>query len=198
VRVDLPVIDQGDAPLCPAAVVVTMASYLAAWDRFELVPEELWPFEPARIDEAPPEECYRAALRSSILPRRLDAVSGSRADLVGAMRRHLAAGLPLCAGYPAHPGQFTALSTGVLPLLEPGTPTFGTHVVTALGYSDDLRPQTSEPGNRGAFRVRNSWGEQRGRSGYGWRPDDFVAANLVSSVWAVCRPEWVVRADDRS
>jgi C1A family cysteine protease len=54
--------------------------------------------------------------------------------------------------------------------------------------------QNSDPGSiptRGAIRLINSWGTDRGENGYGWLPYEYVLRGLVVDWWTSIKQEWL-------
>lgn len=69
----------------------------------------------------------------------------------------------------------------------PGETVKGGHAVVAIGY-DDGRKIGKE---KGALKIRNSWGPGWGEGGYGWLPYRFIEAGLAVDFWSLFRQEYV-------
>lgn len=63
---------------------------------------------------------------------------------------------------------------------------FGGHALTLVGYNDSLRASN---GDRGAFRLINSWGTRWGEKGYGW---------ISYRMWQRLNPQTYVAYDKKS
>ena len=63
----------------------------------------------------------------------------------------------------------------------------GGHAVVAVGY-DDNRKIGNE---KGALKIRNSWGTAWGEGGYGWLPYTYIEAGLADDFWSLLRAEYV-------
>ncbi len=63
----------------------------------------------------------------------------------------------------------------------------GDQAVVAVGY-DDNRKVGKE---KGALKIRNSWGTALGEGGYGWLPYAYVEAGLADDFWSLFRAEYV-------
>lgn len=83
-------------------------------------------------------------------------------DNVEAVKAELAGGRPIIFGITIDDA-FYKLGTQVYD--QTGGRTYGGHAMTLVGYDDS---KTSPKGDRGAFKLINSWGTQWGDKGYGW------------------------------
>ncbi len=150
----------------------------AAWQRFGLVSEEDWPLLPDRIDVEPDARCLAIAAGSARpVLERLDAqVTGT--VLLDAIQERLSANRCVTVEYPLHPSQFLSADATTIPVLPPMARAVGAHVVLAVGY-DNARFAGGGGASSGALLVRNSWGLERGRNGYGWLPYEFVTGGFT-------------------
>ncbi|MBK8644498.1 MAG: hypothetical protein IPN15_20485 [Saprospiraceae bacterium] len=64
--------------------------------------------------------------------------------------------------------------------------------MVALGF-DDHKSIVNDNGikTKGAFHVRNCWGESRGESGYGWLPYEYVIQGMTKDWWSIIKHEWI-------
>ena len=63
----------------------------------------------------------------------------------------------------------------------------GGHAIVAVGYDDD-RQIGSE---KGALKIRNSWGTGWGESGYGWLPYAYVEQGLADDFWSLFKLDYI-------
>jgi len=63
----------------------------------------------------------------------------------------------------------------------------GGHAVVAIGY-DDGKTIGKE---KGALRIRNSWGMVWGEAGYGWLPYAYVENGLAMEFWSLVEAGFV-------
>lgn len=72
----------------------------------------------------------------------------------------------------------------------------GGHAVVAIGFDDfkEIRCVDRIGKSKGAFLIRNSWGTDWGKEGYGWIPYDYVLQGLTRDWWSLLNGEWF--ADD--
>ena len=63
----------------------------------------------------------------------------------------------------------------------------GGHAVVAIGYDDNRKIGK----DKGAIKIRNSWGTQWGQNGYGWLPYSYIEAGLAEDFWSLFKNEYV-------
>lgn len=152
---------------------------------FGVPPEEYWPYKISDFDNEPTAFCYSYAQSlQTIKYFRLDTPDLDVNALLTRVKNFLAAGYPSMFGFTVYNfgnehGEF------IFP--EPGDGVKGGHAVVAVGY-DDTRKIGKE---KGALKIRNSWGTGWGEKGYGWLPYKYVLAGLAVDFWSVFGQEYL-------
>jgi C1A family cysteine protease len=194
----------GNAPECSCLFLYRMTRVLLGWRgdagaplratlktlaRFGLPPRRYCPDDPTRFDGEPAAFLYSYAREyQALLYVRLGAGPAGPAEALTELKGFLAAGLPVVFGFTV----FSSLEA------DPDVPfptcfdaPVGGQAVLAVGY-DDARRVRSE---RGALRVRSSWGPGWGEDGCGWLPYRYVTDRLAADFWTVLRPDWLAGGD---
>ena len=158
---------------------------LRAMKAFGVTPEVYWPYVQEAYDEEPPASCYAYA-QSFQAPKyfRIDDTKLQPEHLLFRVKAVLACGLPCMFGFTLYNSsrEDQNLERCYIPLPCEKDGVVGGHVVVAVGYHDDKkipRKDSREP-SKGALLIRNSWGPEWGRDGYGWMPYDYVLQGLTS------------------
>jgi C1A family cysteine protease len=162
---------------------------------FGAPPEEYWPYRAADFDREPPAFCYAFAQNyQAISYYRLDAPAVSTAELLGRIKRNLAAGLPSMFGFTVYSSISQGEAAGKIPFPTKGEKILGGHAVAAVGYDDKMMVKNSAPHSKatiGAILIRNSWGAEWGDKGYGWLPYEYVREGLADDWWSLLKNEWI-------
>jgi C1A family cysteine protease len=153
--------------------------------RFGLPPEEYWPYQAERLEEAPSPFLFSfAAEYRPLLYVRLDRGPGRSAPTLACVKSFLAAGFPAAFGFTV----FDSLSREApIPFPTCYDAARGGQAAVALGYDDGVRVRSE----RGALRVRCSWGADWGEEGHGWLPYRYVEEQLAVDFWTLLRPDWL-------
>jgi len=152
---------------------------------FGVPPEEFYPYDVSKYDDEPSAFCYAFAQNyQSIKYYRLDKATVSSTQLLDRVKNFLAAGLPSMFGFTVY--NF-GNDKGEFEFPGPRDASQGGHAVVAVGY-DDNRKIGKE---KGALKIRNSWGTDWGEGGYGWLPYAYVEAGLADDFWSLFRAEYV-------
>lgn len=156
---------------------------------FGVPPEKVRPYDVAAFDEEPPAFCYAFAQNYKALRYyRLDPAGTAGGEVLEAVKRNLAAGLPSMFGftvYSSMPG--IGEGSGDIPYPEPGDSVQGGHAVVAVGFDDAHGIGDEE----GALRIRNSWGVAWGDGGYGWLPYRYVVDSVAVDFWSLVQADFV-------
>jgi C1A family cysteine protease len=156
---------------------------------FGVPAEQYWKYNIAAFDTEPPAFCYAFAQNyQSLKYYRLDPPDSSPSEVLGCIRKYLAAGLPSMFGFTVY-SSFPPVGagTGDIPLPQPGESVLGGHAVDAVGYDNAKKIGD----NKGALLIRNSWGTAWGEDGYGWLPYKYVEVGLAEDFWSLVRSEYV-------
>ena len=123
-------------------------------------PEPQWPYDPAKVNDAPAAPCYTAAVKYADLS--YQAVQQDLAHL----KACLAGGHPFVLAIHVYSGSETpeAAKACTFPVPKAGETLLGTHAILAVGYEDKASH----------FIVRNSWGAQWGQAGHFFLPYGYV------------------------
>jgi len=166
-----------------------LRSTMKAMALFGVPPEEVRPYDVAAFDDEPPAFCYAFAQNfKAIRYYRLDPAGTPGKDVLSAVKRNLAAGLPSMFGftvYSSMPG--IGEGTGDIPYPRPGEAVKGGHAVVAVGYDDAHTIGDEE----GALLIRNSWGVGWGERGYGWLPYRYVLEQGAVDFWSLVQADFV-------
>jgi len=188
-------------------VAVYIRQVMGALRLVGVPPERYWPYpdpgtlaRPAtadpRLDAEPTPFCYALARDyRSLVYYRLDGadLGRRRGALLGRVKRHLAAGLPVTLGFPLYPSIAGAAADGRVSLPAAGERPVGSHAVAVVGYDDALAigGDGGTPRTRGALLFQNSWSVDWGERGYGWLPYAYVDNGDAKDFWTLVRAEWV-------
>ena len=175
-------------------VGASLRETMRAMEKFGVPPVQYWPYLSDKMDEEPPQFCYSFAQNYQALKYfRLDYASISEETLLAQIKAVLAAGFPCAFGFTlyASADDEENVRKGWIPFPTGNDRHVGGHAVVAVGYSDFEIVGRKEEGNRlGAFLIRNSWGTNWGRGGYGWLPYDYVLKGLTADWWSLLKATW--------
>ena len=159
---------------------------------FGVPPEEYWMYKTAEFDEEPPAFCYAFAQNyQAISYVRLGPPGHTKKELFDRVRRYLAKGLPAMFGFTVYESIGAAKKTGLIPFPDPKEEVKGGHAVMAVGYDNTLVIKGNGTRTKGAFLIRNSWGEDWGDGGYGWLPYKYLMSGQAVDWWTLMKAEWV-------
>ena len=152
---------------------------------FGIPPEEYYPYDISKFDEEPSAFCYAFGQNyQSIKYYRLDKANSSPSQLLTRVKNFLAAGYPSMFGFTVY--NF-GNEKGEFAFPGPSDTVQGGHAVMAVGYDDNRKIGK----NKGAIKIRNSWGIDWGEGGYGWLPYAYVEAGLADDFWSLFKNEYV-------
>lgn len=156
---------------------------------FGVPPEQYWKYNIAAFDNEPPAFCYAFAQNYQALKYyRLDPPDTSPSEVLGCIKKYLAAGLPSMFGFTVYSSiPRIGAGTGDIPFPQAGENVLGGHAIDAVGY-DNAKKIGSD---KGALLIRNSWGTAWGENGYGWLPYKYVEVGLADDFWSLVRSEYV-------
>ena len=167
---------------------------MAALALFGLAPERYFPYDEEKFNEEPTPFMYSYAQNfQALLYYRLDADGVRGQLLLDKIKDHLRNGLPMMFGFTC----FTSLDqadNGKIPFPDTKEDVDGGHAVMAVGFDDGLKithPSNPNIVTTGALKIRNSWGEAWGESGYGWLPYEYVIKNIADDWWTITKAEWI-------
>ncbi|MEH2165615.1 MAG: C1 family peptidase [Nostoc sp.] len=171
---------------------------------FGILPEEYWPYEIENFDEEPSAFCYAYAQNYQALQYfRLDLPKLPKEQALVQIKAFLAAGFPAMFGFTTYSSIFNkkTVETGNILYPSVGEKILGGHAVVAVGYDDNKEiehPNYNSNNNsnencppKGAFLIRNCWGEDWGEDGYGWLPYEYVLQGLATDWWSLLKNEWI-------
>ena len=157
--------------------------------QFGIPDERFWAYDPQQLDEEPDSFAYAAA-RSfrSIRYVRLDAFRKPGKKILTRAMAFLAAGLPFVLGFPVA-DTLTREAEIYAPTARDSI--LGGQSAIAVGYDTNRRIRS----HKGAFLIRNSWGQEWGDAGYGWLPFVFVEERLATDLWTPLDRHWLTTGE---
>jgi C1A family cysteine protease len=172
-----------------------LRSTMGALALFGVPPEAYWPYRIEDYDVEPSAFCYSFGQNYQALQYyRLDSSGVTPNKLLSKIKSHLLSGLPMVFGFTVFNSIDQAEEDGMIPVPCPNDQVVGGHAVMAVGYNDDLEivnHNCTEVKSKGALIIRNSWGKDWGKQGYGYLPYDYVKNYLARDWWSLLKAEWV-------
>ncbi len=154
---------------------------------FGAPPEKFWEYEVERFDDEPFAFCYSFAQNYQALKYfRLDEQGKSEEEILQSVKETLTQQIPTLFGFTVYNSIRNAIG-GKITYPTNNESVLGGHAVVAVGFDDSMVIGSS----KGAFIIRNSWGEEWGDSGYGYLPYDYLLNGLALDWWALIKAEWV-------
>jgi C1A family cysteine protease len=139
--------------------------------------------------------CYAFAQNyQAIKYFRLDPPGYAADKVLTRIKTNVAAGLPVMFGFSVYDSIWNVDASGKIPFPSPREGRAGGHAIVVAGYDDKMEiknPGPDGPTTKGAFLIRNSWGEQWGDKGYGWLPYEYVLQGLADDWWTLVKSEWI-------
>jgi C1A family cysteine protease len=173
-----------------------LRSTMGALVLFGVPPEKYWPYtdKDPGFDNEPSAFCYSFAENyKGIKYFRHDPADLSKVEVLGSVRKSLAAGVPSMFGFTVYSSISQAKEDGGIPFPTMNDRVLGGHAVMAVGYDDkvEIKNSDGDSSTEGALLVRNSWGEGWGDKGYGWLPYEYVLKELSVDFWSMLKQDWV-------
>ena len=152
---------------------------------FGAPPEEYWPYDVSQYDVEPGPFCFAFGQSyQAIKYYRLDPPGTPRAKLLRRVKAWLAAGYPSMFGFTVY--NF-GNAKGEIAFPGPSDRPVGGHAVVAIGYADARKIGK----DKGALKIRASWGTGWGEKGYGWLPYKYVEAGLAVDWWTLVKSDYL-------
>jgi C1A family cysteine protease len=165
----------------------TLRNTMQAISMIGLPPEEYWQYDKKLLDVEPPNHVFSLAENfKAITYYKLDGKTPKQ-TLIN-IKNSLLIGNPCMFGFSVF-NSFPNVGDGQvdIPFPTKNDKLEGGHGSGLVGFDDNY----SIGSRKGAFILRNSWGEQWGDKGYGWFPYDYVLAGLADDFWTITKENWV-------
>jgi C1A family cysteine protease len=160
---------------------------------FGVPPESYSPYITSNYDDEPSSFCYAFAQNyKSIIYYRLDSPKIKQNILLKRIKEMLNAGLPSMFGFSIYSTINTVGQDGKIPFPSKHENRIGGHAVVAVGYDDkvEINNPIDNTITKGAILIRNSWGCDWGKDGYGWLPYKYIDESLAIDWWSLIRSDW--------
>lgn len=167
---------------------VSLRAALKALVRFGCPPARTWPVDATRGDAEPDAFAYGFQRDFADLRYlRLDAPGLGSTEVLKQVKSFVAAGFA-CVGGVSLPDSAasTTLSGGEIPYPTAHDTIVGSAAFTIVGYDDAFRIRSQ----KGALRIRGTFGPAWGEAGYGWLPYRYVEQSGACDFWTVVKPAW--------
>lgn len=167
---------------------VSLRAALQALVRFGCPPARTWPVDRTRNDAEPDAFAYGFQRDFADLRYlRLDAPGLGGAEVLKQVKSFVAAGFACVAGVSLpDSAASTALGGGAIPYPTAHDTIIGSAAFTVVGYDDAYRIRSQ----KGALRIRGTFGPAWGEAGYGWLPYRYVETNGACDFWTLVKPTW--------
>jgi C1A family cysteine protease len=167
----------------------TLRATFKALRRFGLPPRRHWPVADGGAETEPDGFLFCFAREyEPLVYLRLDAPGGDGGRTLSAVKGFLAGGLAVAFGFAI----FDSLTAdGEVAFPSSFDAPIGGQAVVVVGYDDGRRVRSE----KGALRVRSSWGAGWGEDGCGWLPYRYVEEQLSADFWTVLRPDWLASGE---
>ncbi len=130
-----------------------------------------WPYVIAKFTKKPPKELYQEALKNQVL--QYLRLNNERLNL---LKSCLFEGYPFVFGFAVFESFWKVGNNGKIPLPKDGESSIGGHAVMAVGYNDIKK----------CFIIRNSWGNEWGKDGYGFMPYSYIGdRDRADDFWTI-------------
>lgn len=162
---------------------------------FGTPPEKYYPYIISKFEEEPSAFCYSFAQSYKGLKYyRLDSGNTTPTAAIASMKKNMAAGLPSMFGFTCYQSALDQSNTngGAIPYPKNTDTVVGGHAVIAIGYDDKKVIVNKDDNSKttGAFMIRNSWGTEWGKDGYGWLPYKYFENRLAEDIWSLVKAGW--------
>jgi len=159
---------------------------MKALRRFGSPPQRLWPCDARRFQRMPRDPFLFAFGRDyeHLIYFRLDRGHQSPNDRLNVLKSSLASGLAFVLAFDV---PFFLSSDGLILNSTRFARSQGSQAAIAVGFEDAVRVGS----HKGAFLIRNSWGQRWGDAGYGWLPYALVKSQHVGDLWSVTSRRWI-------
>ena len=176
----------------------SLRSTMKAMALIGVLPEHYYPYEIDNFNNEPSAFHYALAGNyKGITYYRHDGAKTKGSNLLEAVKESLRKGIPLMFGFTLYkhrdyPKGYSR-NTGEFLYPNGDADSVGGHAVIAVGYDDNYEASNHE---KGAIRIRNSWGTRWGDKGYGWVPYDYFRKGFdkdraVRDFWSLLDAEYV-------
>jgi len=162
---------------------------------FGVPPEKYWPYTNDKIKEEPTQFCYAFGQNyQAIQYYRLDKQNTQRDEVLQEIKINIVKQLPVMFGFTVYNNiSASKKNGGLIAFPSKKNKLLGGHAVVVIGYDDKKVIEIAEDNDKtiGAFKIRNSWGEDWGEEGYGWLPYKYLEEGLAKDFWSIIKNEWV-------
>lgn len=166
---------------------------IKALGKYGTPPEVEYPYDVKKFDEKPPEKAFTDALP-------FKAVTYTRLTSLNQIKQFINNGYPVNFGTNLYDNilndQGYCNNNPDIPYPKPSNQAIGGHAMVIVGYDDNYNINDG----KGAFMIRNSWGESWGNKGYGWIDYRYFSTGLASDFWVLLKNAYMaaVVAENKS